>query len=219
MKKSSILLSVILLFAMTLIGCATKNVIQEEPIKEEISKANDKESVIETTEVATDVETEKSKDIEIDNSLISNYDIFEVTSDNLHDGKWDDIISYTNKGENKSPQLSWEPVDGASSYAIYMVDTSMQYWIHWKASDVKETVLPLGHAKEMEYIGPYPPETGTHTYEIYVIALKNSVERLKGGLNGQNQKFTTFIDALDTDAEGNTGNIVGAAHLVGTFTN
>lgn len=160
-----------------------------------------------------------SKKVEIDNSLISNYNIFDVKSDNLHNGKWDDVISYTDKGENHSPQLSWEEVEGASSYAIYMVDTSVEYWIHWKEIDIKDTNLPEGFSDKTEYVGPYPPSGGTHTYEVYVIALKNPVDRMKGGLNSLNPKFTTFIDCLDTDIDGNTGNILGAGHLVGTFTN
>ena len=42
-----------------------------------------------------------------------------VTSEDLHDGKWDDSISNTDAGENASPQLSWERVPGAEEYAIY----------------------------------------------------------------------------------------------------
>lgn len=162
---------------------------------------------------------EASAVAEVDNSLISNYNIFTITSDNLKNGQWDDVISSTDKGENHSPQLSWEPVEGATSYMVYMVDTSMVNWIHWKSSDITETTLPEGWADKSEYVGPWPPEGGSHTYEIYVLALKNPVERMKGSLNSQNQKFDSFIESADTDANGNTGNIVGAAHIVGTFTN
>ena len=135
------------------------------------------------------------------------------------DGKWDDVISKTDKGENHSPALSWEPVEGATTYIIYMVDTSMQYWIHWKSEGVTETNLPEGWAPESDYVGPYPPPGGTHTYEIYVVALKKPLERMKGGLNGQNMKFESFIDDADVDADGNSGNIAACAHLSGEFTN
>lgn len=194
------LLSIVMAMAL-MAGCGSQTAAQNETV---------------ANEAASD---ETSSEVEIDNSLISAYNIFELHSDNLNGGKWDDVVSYTNKGENKSPQLSWSPVEGATSYVIYMVDTSMQYWIHWKASDIQETDLPLGYSDESEYIGPYPPAGGTHTYEVYVIALKNPVERVKGSLNGQNQKFTSFIDALDVDSDGNAGNIAGAAHISGTFTN
>lgn len=156
--------------------------------------------------------------VAVDNSLISSYNLFTVTSDNLKNGQWDEIIASTDEGENHSPQLSWEPVEGATSYMVYMVDTSMLNWIHWKSCDITETTLPEGWADKSEYVGPWPPEGGSHTYEIYVLALKNPVERMKGSLNSQNPKFDAFIASADTDANGNTGNIAGAAHIVGTYT-
>lgn len=152
-------------------------------------------------------------------SLVSKYPSFAVTSTNLNKGKWDKVISYTDKGDNKSPELTWDAVEGADSYAIYMVDTSAQYWIHWKSFEVTETSLPEGWAPSTDYIGPYPPEGGTHTYEIYIIALKNPVERMKGGFNSQNPKFPEFLDALDTDIDGNAGNIISCGHISGTFKN
>ena len=152
------------------------------------------------------------------NELISGYSTFEVTSENLHDGAWDDVISNTDRGSNQSPQLSWKNVDGASTYAIYMVDTTVQYFLHWISSDVTETDLPLGWAPQADYIGPYPPSGGPHTYDVFVIALKNPVERLMGGVNTQTLKVREFIDATDTDINGNTGNIVAIGYLSGTFT-
>ena len=56
-------------------------------------------------------------------------------------------------------------------------------------------------------------------YDVYVIALKNPVERLKGSVNSQTLKMQEFIDSTDTDADGNTGNIVAIGHLSGDFTN
>lgn len=207
MRVLKLLTGVILMALLT--GCGTKDVAKNDVAQNDV--AQNKEVKEESTEAVPEVE--------IDNSLISAYNIFEVHSDNLNDGKWDDVVSYTNKGENKSPQLSWDPVEGATTYVVYMVDTSMQYWIHWKAQDIQDTDLPLGYSSETEYIGPYPPAGGSHTYEVYVIALKKPAERVKGGLNGQNAKFESFIEFLDTDADGNTGNIAGAAHISGTFTN
>lgn len=164
-------------------------------------------------------EAGQNGDSDTDNSLISSYHVFDIQSENLKDGKWDDVISNTDKGENRSPQLSWEPAEDASSYAIYMVDSSAQYWMHWKSSDIHETNLTEGYADTKEYIGPYPPEGSTHTYEIYVFALKNPVERLKGGFNSQNPKFPAFVEALDTDEDGLPGNILGVAHISGEFSN
>ena len=51
--------------------------------------------------------------LEIPRGTIDDYESFEVTSSSLHDGVWDNIISNTDKGSNKSPQLEWTAVDGA----------------------------------------------------------------------------------------------------------
>lgn len=152
-------------------------------------------------------------------NLVSKYAQFKISSENVKKGKWDKIISNTDKGENKSPQLSWEPVENAEVYAIYMVDVNMQHFIHWKSYEVKETNLPLGWASKNDYVGPWPPEKATHTYDVYVIALKKPVERMKGSVNGRTEKMQDFIDAADIDAEGNTGNIIACGHLSATFTN
>ena len=214
--KKAIVISVISIacFVMTACGQNSSGSVNDSSDAANVSS----DAVNVSSDVVADI-SDTADTAAIDNSLISNYNLFEVTSDNLHNGKWDDVISYTDKGSNVSPSLSWEPVEGASSYMVYMVDTSMDKWIHWKSSDITETYLPEGWASTTEYMGPYPPAGGTHTYEIYVIALKNPIERMKGALNSQNPKFDTFIEAADTDVNGNTGNIVGAAHLVGTFTN
>ncbi|MBO4591404.1 MAG: hypothetical protein J5684_02445 [Eubacterium sp.] len=150
--------------------------------------------------------------------LIKAYSSFELKSEDLNNGVWDDVISNTDRGSNVSPQLSWQPVEGASVYAIYMIDLTPHYWIHWISDGVTETNLKQGWAPSSDYVGPYPPEGGPHTYDIYVIALKKPVERLKGGVDSQTLKVQEFIDSTDTDAEGNTGNIISIGHLSGTFT-
>ncbi|MBR6403097.1 MAG: hypothetical protein IKS48_06905 [Eubacterium sp.] len=179
-------------------------------------------SVSETTEM-TEAITENStenadKSFRADNSFIDEYPSFTLTSDNLHDGVWDDVISYTDKGENRSPQLSWEPVDGAGQYLIYMSDLGAWNWIHWKSENVTETTLPEGWASTSEYKGPYPPNGSTHTYEIYVVAVKKPIERMKGGFDGQNPKFEECFKAADIDIDGNEGNIISCGKLSGTFT-
>lgn len=145
------------------------------------------------------------------------YPKFEVTSEDLHNGVWDSIITNTENGSNVSPQLNWEPVPEATNYVIYMVDTTVEDWIHWKSNNVTETNLPQGWAPEGEYIGPYPPG-GTHTYEIYVFALKEPVERAKGAYNNGNMKFVKNCLDLDAVTEGASGNILAYGHIVGTYT-
>jgi phosphatidylethanolamine-binding protein (PEBP) family uncharacterized protein len=153
------------------------------------------------------------------NTFIDDYASFEVTSTSLTDGVWNDIISNTDKGSNKSPQLSWGAVDGAGLYVIIMDDPTAQDWMHWKSDNVTETELAEGWAPSSDYVGPYPPSGSTHTYEIYVVALKATVERVKGSFNSSNLKFEENFKALDTDADGNTGNIIAVGRISGTFTN
>ena len=136
-----------------------------------------------------------------------------LTSENLHDGVWDDEISNTDKGSNHSPQLQWETVEGAACYAVYMVDTTVTFWLHWKSANVTETALPAGWASAEEYVGPYPP-SGTHDYEIRVYALKESVTEDKSKFDSSNYGFDDMVKALDGDG----GNVLAYGTLNGTFT-
>ena len=93
-----------------------------------------------------------------------------ITSDDLKDGAWVSNITNTSKGQNQSPQLSFDKVEGASYYVIYMVDESANNWVHWYA-EVSEPESDHG-SNIGKYIGPYPPEgSGDHTYAVYVYAL------------------------------------------------
>ena len=149
--------------------------------------------------------------------FVGSYAAFAVTSNSLHDGYWDEITANTVDGQNASPDLSWEPVEGASCYAVYMVDLNTHYFLHWVQGDITETSLPQGFAGTKYYIGMYPPAGSTHVYNVYVFALKNPVERVKGSVNGISPKFPEFITALDTDKDGNTGNIISVGKISGKF--
>ena len=174
-----------------------------------------------TSENATEEESAGSSAEAVTEPLtdyLSGHATFELTSEDLQGGVWADVISNTNKGENVSPQLSWAPVEGASSYVIIMVDTSVKSWVHWISDNVTETELPGGWAPSSDYIGPYPPSGDTHVYEIYVVALRAPVEKVKCAFNATNPKFETAITNLDTDADGNEGNIIAFGHIAGKFT-
>ena len=147
---------------------------------------------------------------------------FTVTSESLHDGVWDDVISHTDKGQNRSPQLSWETVAGASAYGILMLDETAQNWMHWKAASVTETTLPEGWAYGSDYIGPYPPAGDPHTYTIYVVALKVPKDGMTGSFNAPNDdpehSLKRMLSSLDVDSNGRTGNAIALGSLSGTFT-
>jgi len=142
---------------------------------------------------------------------------FELSSEDLQDGEWNPVISSVDDGLNASPQLSWEGVSEATSYVVYMVDSSAGYWLHWKSKNVTETNLSQGWASEEEYIGPYPPG-GTHSYDIYVFALRQPVERVKGTFNTANAIFYDNAMELDIADDGSTGNIISYGYLPGTYT-
>jgi len=201
-----------------LAGCSSEPKGTEVPSSTTSETAVTTESTTEETASETTEETTTEAE---DNSIdfLEGYETFEVTSNDLVDGVWADVISNTDVGEDLSPDLSWEPVEGAEVYVVYMVDTNAWNWIHWKAGDITDTELPEGFASSMEYVGPYPPTDSTHTYDVYVIALRAPVERVKGSLDAQNPNFDQFITGLDEDAEGNTGNIIAYGRISGTFTN
>ena len=144
---------------------------------------------------------------------------FAVTSENLHDGQWDDILSNTDAGENKSPQLSWEPVAGAAAYGILMIDPDGSNWLHWKAPCVTQTTLPLGFAEESSYVGPYPPAGQTHTYTIFVVAMRSPKTNVMGNLDCPNdESIPTLLRSFDIGEDGNPGNAIAVGTLTGTYT-
>lgn len=146
-----------------------------------------------------------------------NIGTFPVTSDDLQDGIWNPVITNTENGSNVSPQLSWDAVPEATCYVIYMTDITAGNWIHWKSNNITSTTLEQGWANEREYIGPYPPG-GTHTYDIYVVAIKEPVESAMGAFNSDNPRFKQCVLKLDETKDGKTGNIISYGHISGTYT-
>ena len=141
---------------------------------------------------------------------------FLLTSEDLHDGVWNPAIAKTSEG-SLSPQLSWEPVPGAACYVIYMVDTNVMDFVHWMSNNVTETVLPQGWAGISEYVGPYPPAFETHTYDVYVLALRQPVDNLKSTFGVANVFFAKNVLYLDAPAEGVIGNLLGYGYLSGAY--
>ena len=177
----------------------------------------------ENTEVTTTAPAEEPAD-NSDDRFVSAYPAFKVTSESLEGKNWSEACAF--QGGNASPQLSWEPVEGATTYVIYMVDLTAANIIHWKSEGITETKLPQGWATSAsspsdtlnaDYVGPNPPSGSTNQYNIYVFALKAPVERVKGSIGDRAMNLQGFMDSLDTDAEGNTGNIVAVGRIVGYY--
>ena len=175
------------------------------------------------TETTTEAPAEETVD-NSDDKFVSAYTAFKVTSESLEGKNWSEACAF--QGGNASPQLSWEPVEGATTYVIYMVDLTAANIIHWKPEGITETKLPQGWATSAsspsdtlnaDYVGPNPPSGSTNQYNIYVFALKAPVERVKGSIGDRALNLQGFMDSLDTDAEGNTGNIVAVGRIVGYY--
>lgn len=224
LRKTVIIGVIFSLLLFTMVGCGNSaenaTPVEEsvvtvvETVQEEVAVAE-----VETT-VEEETTTEAAEPEVLHNEIFRDSDIptFELTSEDLHDGVWDTVISNTAAGSNVSPQLTWEAMPDAACYVIYMVDTSSGDWLHWKKNDVTETTLAQGWEQTSDYLGPCPPPGTTHDYEVYVIAIKEPVERAKGALKSSNPNLYANVWALDTPAEGVTGNILAYGHLVGTFT-
>ena len=226
LKKQTILLCIMILTLCA--GCGASGDVSESAtesvsvtesstdttVTEETSEEAATEETVTEDTVSTATEAESTSEY---NAFIDDYDSFEVTSTSLNNGVWNDVISNTDKGSNKSPQLQWDAVDGAGLYVIIMDDPDSWHFMHWKSDNVTETSLDEGWAPSSEYVGPYPPSGATRTYEVYVVALKAPVERIKGTFGASNPKFEENFKALDTDAEGNSGNIIAVGRISGTF--
>ena len=229
MKRFNLVLCI--MFLALCVGCGSSGDVSKSGTESSTTKENSAASDTIEEKTSEEVVTEEtvtedtaSKENESEstaeyNTFIDDYASFEVTSTSLNNGVWADGIAHTDKGEDKSPQLAWSAVDGAGLYVIIMDDVDAWDIMHWKSDNVTETILDEGWADKSEYLGPNPPSGSTHTYEVYVVALKAPVERIKGALGGQNLKFEENFKALDTDAEGNSGNIIAVGRISGTYTN
>lgn len=107
-----------------------------------------------------------------------------------------------------------------------MIDLTAGNIIHWKSDGITETNLPQGSATSAfsqsdvvhaDYVGPNPPSGSTNQYNIYIFALKAPVEKVMGRIGDRALNLQHMMDSLDTDAEGNTGNIVAVGRVVGYF--
>ena len=120
------------------------------------------------------------------------------------------------RGQNESPQVSFEPVEGATVYAICMFDTTAN-WLHFLVLDVTETSLPQGaYTDKKHYVGPYPPKgTGDHSYCIEVFALKAPPDKAAYKMNAKNT-YQKIVDSLDI-ADGQPGNILQRDQITGLY--
>lgn len=103
---------------------------------------------------------------------------------------------HTCDGVNVSPQLAWDKVSGASSYAIIVEDPDAPSgtFIHWVIYNILGTSIPEGVRPNSEvgiqgkndfgrmgYGGPCPPHgNGNHRYFFKVYALNSQLPAVSG---------------------------------------
>lgn len=153
-----------------------------------------------------------------------------VASNDLVGERWSDRITNTDKGENLSPELSFDKVEGADYYYVYMVDETANNWVHWVATDVKVEELSTGANKkeykdspEFKYIGPYPPEgDGDHVYTIYVYAMKakpgrdREMEFDEPSLSGD-YMYYDYLSISKVGDPNEYGNVIAYGYISGTY--
>ena len=140
-------------------------------------------------------------------TVLENLDTFEVTSEGIFYGEW--IKETGAKNGNVSPELSWDKVDGATNYAVMMIDLDEgNYHLHgYGVSDTNH----LDFGAMNEYVGPYPPSP--HNYTVYVFALKNAYDP---GLrvDKQNCDAESLFELLNKD---NPDNVISYGSVTASY--
>lgn len=140
--------------------------------------------------------------------------VIEVTSDDAVDGAWNVDIGL--KEGNLSPELTWEEVDGAGCYAVFMIDVSTNTWLMWYVI-VDTTHFDKGrYTDSSEYVGPYPP--GAHDFIVYVVALKDEPKISSYPLDQVTGDIDDKLNVLNTAADGSIGNVLAYGSVKATYT-
>jgi len=192
--------------------------VRDDEVCNETSEVTSATEATETSATETSAEVTETTAVEIPDLDLASLDTFEVTSENLNDGVWDDLISDTAVGSNTSPELSWEAIDGADAYVLYMIDESAMNWIHMRVSGITENSLAAGAIDDRHYVGPYPPAgSGDHEYVVYIFAVRENPSMLRGLFDSSCPSIDRVFSALDVNEAGETGNIIAYGTVGGTF--
>lgn len=168
------------------------------------------------TVLIKDQEYDAAVGLEADGSKVykDSLPLIEVTSDNANNAEWDVDIGL--KEGNLSPELTWDEVDGAGCYAVFMIDVSTTTWLMWYVV-VDTTHFDKGrYTDSTEYVGPYPP--GAHDFIVYVVALKDVPKISSYPLDQITGDIDDKLNVLNTDTEGNTGNVLAYGYIKATYT-
>ena len=140
-----------------------------------------------------------------DTLYIEEVQTFEVSTSSLDGEMWKKECG--SRHGNVSPELSWNAVDGASKYVVFMIDKDASNWLHMFV-ETDDTKLEEGafNGKDAGYVGPYPPEK--HEYDIYVIALKGEPEKIAFNMDATGTDISDKLNKLNIAEGGETGNVI-----------
>ncbi|SNU05173.1 Uncharacterized conserved protein, phosphatidylethanolamine-binding protein (PEBP) family [Lachnospiraceae bacterium] len=186
----------------------------------EISTDNNTLSINIGTDVVciSEHEYDEALGLEVDENKVylDTLPVFEVTTASAEAGMWKDEIGL--KAENVSPELTWDAVDGATRYAVLMIDeTTAGKWFHWYAL-VDKTHLDEGEYTDIAsgYAGPYPTET--HQYNVYVIALRDEPSDFFYKVDAQGEDIFGRVNNLNTASDGSAGNVLAYGVIEAKYT-
>lgn len=119
-------------------------------------------------------------------------------------------------GQNKSPAVAWDAVEGAGFYIVMIFDENAD-WLHMLSKSLTSAGLKEGSFSDKDdYVGPYPPKSGgRHKYRIEVFALKYEPDKTDAVLDGVN-KYSDIVTNINT-AGNSGGNILARGHITGTY--
>lgn len=192
-----IVLTITILLVFT--ACGDKKAAEPDPTTEPVSTEQ-------TTADETTTETTTEKELPKE-PVTMKVTCTSATSDGKLLTKC--AATYAN-GQNLVPGISWDAVDGAKAYAVYILDESASNWLHLKTITTTNSIKE-GENISGQYVGPYPP-SGNHTYVIYVLALDKAPSSLPGTFDSTNQDIDTIKSQINA-------NILGYGQTSVTYAN
>ena len=157
---------------------------------------------------ATGKEVDKSK------VYMDSLPVFEVTTASIEDGEWRQPSGL--KEGNESPELTWTPYEGASKYAVIMIDTTTNNWLCWYTLTDKTHLDQGEYTDPSVYAGPYPAET--HTYELFIVALRTDPQELSFVIDASGGDIQSKLDFLNKASDGSFGNVLAYGTIKAPYT-
>lgn len=207
--NKKILLSALLSASVLLTACSGG---ADESTASTTAAATTETTAAETTAAETTTETtaaETTAETEAAFPVIKN-----ITSEDIKDGKWVDSVACNSIGKNESPQLKWDPVEGAGGYVIYMLDVTVGNEIQWKTSTETNELPHAFDNKREKYFGPHPD--GLNEYVVNIYAVKKLPEKVPGVIHTSQLFFNKIEDKIDDIGEG-PGNIIAKGTLNASY--